>query len=141
MKRLAATYLFLSHLVLLTGCGSTVPDVPTLTRIDAKTELDGLRNHMVLYAVNGTFDADDFATICRAIKSDPVSSGFNYAIVFDDSSNAAFPNTPFTSMYGLEDDRMSHILATYEYNAANRFSESRVYDPNMWSGKPTVTKP
>lgn len=95
---------------------------------------------MILYAVNGGFSFDDFATLCTALKADPVSRGFNYIVVFDDVSSAGFPTSPFSSMYGMEEDRLSHIIAVYEFNAANGFSEARVYDPNMWTGKPTVSK-
>lgn len=96
---------------------------------------------MILYAVKGKFDASDFSVLCTSLKSNPISSGINYIVVFDDAANAGFPKSPFSSLYGLEEDRIKHILAVYEYNAVNGFSESRVYEPNMWSGTPSVTTP
>ena len=140
MKRIGYSIFFSTLLLIVIGCAPPVPDVPTLTKVDSKTESDGLQNHMILYTVNGAFDSNEFLTLCKSLKSNPVTSGFNYIVVFDDAANAGFPTTPFSSLYGLEENRMKHIVAIYEYNAVNGFSQSVVYTPNMWTGKPIATK-
>ena len=138
-----AIVLLLLLLAFAIGCGAGIPDVPTLTKVDSKTEPAGqLHNHMVLYAVNGKFNPADFTTICKATKSNPTVRGFNFVVVFDSVSNAAFPANPFTAMYGGEEKtKMTHIIAVYEYNSVNGFSEATVYNPNMYTGKGTITKP
>jgi hypothetical protein len=141
MMRIADITILALLLLVAIGCTKSMPEVPTLIKVDAKTESDGLQDYMILYAVNGKFDTNDFNTLCLSLKSNPVSTGFNYIVVFDDATNAKFPNTPFTSLYGLEEDRLKHILAVYEFNSKNGYSESKVYDTNMWTGKPTITNP
>ena len=71
---------------------------------------------------------------CIQKKRTATANAFTYLVLFDRQENAAFPNSPFTSLYGLEEDKIRHILAVFEYNRINGFSELRVYSPNMWEG-------
>lgn len=110
------------------------------TFVDKKTESGGLQNEMELYALSGVWDLDAFRSLCRAKKASASAKAFTYIVLFDHKHNARFPNTPLTAMYGLEEDAMKHIIAVYEYNKINGFSEINYYNPNMWEGKANTEK-
>ena len=112
----------------------------SLIFIDRKTENDGLHDSMELYAVDGSFDPKEFRALCVEKKKNAKAKAFNYVVVFDQSINAKFPNSPFTAGFGIEEDKIRHIIAIFEYNKLNGFCEMRVYEPNMWEGKAVTEK-
>jgi len=110
------------------------------TFVKTKTESDGLRDTMELYALAGKFDLEAFRQFCKTKKSKANAKAFNYVVLFDNAINASFPNSPFTALYGIEEEKIKHIVAVFEYNRMNGFCEMRVYDPNMWEGKAKTEK-
>ncbi len=90
---------------------------------------------MELYALTGKFDVEAFRQFCKAKKSKANSKALTYIVLFDEARNASFPNSPFTALYGIEEEKIKHIVAVFEYNRMNVFSELSVYEPNMWEGK------
>ena len=100
-----------------------------------KTESNGHENSMELYACSGDIDIPNLREFCLERKRQSSAPAFNYLVVFDDRNNAAFPKSPFTAEYGLEEDVMKHIRAIYVYNRMNGFSEFRYYSENMWASK------
>lgn len=91
---------------------------------------------MHLYALKTPFDADEFRLLCQYTKTNAKSGRFTYAVVFDDSIHAKFPDNPFTALFGMDESTMRHIIAIFVYNSANGFVEATTYDSNMWDGKP-----
>lgn len=141
--------LILFLLQLSVGC-TEEPPVPAVsekalvpsafTFVAKKTEATGLRNEMKLYALNKEFNAGDFRTFCATQKAEATAQAFTYVVLFDDAKNADFPDTPFTAMFGVEEGKMKHIIAVFEYNRMNGFCEMTTYDPNMWEGNPVIEK-
>lgn len=114
---------------------------PPFTYVGQKGEHEAYQNTMELYALDGLpFDLETLRQFCKAKKTTATAAGFTFLVVFDQSANAAFPASPFTAMYGLEEDKMKHIIAVYTYNRMNGFSELTSYTPNMWEGKPITEK-
>jgi hypothetical protein len=113
----------------------TGADSSPFTFLQSKTEPDGDRNVMELYALSGKFDRLKFRELCKQKKSGATAEAFTYIVLFDKAANAAFPNSPFTAMFGLEEEKIKHIIAVFEYNKKNGFCEMTTYNPNMWEGK------
>lgn len=113
------------------------PDVSlkSLSFLQQKIEKD-TENKMELYAVKGDFNKDDFRRLCKAKKAAFSSPTFLYIVVFDNPRNASFPNNPFTALYGMDENKMKHVLAVFEYNKRNGYCVMTTYSPNMWNGRP-----
>jgi len=110
------------------------------TFVETKTESNGFHNTMELYAITDKFNLEAFRQFCKLNKSKASAEAFTYIVLFDDARNAAFPNSPFTAVYGLEEDKIKHIVAIFIYNRINGFCEMSVYDPNMWEGTAKTEK-
>lgn len=107
--------------------------------IDTKNEFAGsLNNRMDLYYPKSKFDPGSFDDLCKSVKKKMGIAGFYYLVVFDKKENAAFPNSPLTALYGLEEESQKHIIAVYTYNANNNYSKVTTFAPNMWNGKPST---
>jgi hypothetical protein len=100
--------------------------------VDSKTERDGgIISKMDLYVCDGKIDLDSLYKMCR-FKKRNMSSHMYYLVVFDGKSFARFPNVPFGSHYGADEDALRHIKAYYTYVRHNGFSELDVYEKNSW---------
>lgn len=94
-------------------------------------------NYMTLYYVSSTESPDsilqlDITQIAESTKANANRGVFHYAVIFDDSTYAKFPETPFTAEFGMEEDKLKHIKAIYTYNKINDYSELRIYKTNAW---------
>lgn len=67
--------------------------------------------------------------LCKEQKSD-WDGTFYFLVVFDDIQYATYPNNLFTALYN-DEDHMKHIIAVYQYNRINSFSELYYYPINM----------
>lgn len=104
--------------------------------INSKTETEGTNaNRMDLYAPTKDLDKESLVKLCTEQKQNWREGTFYYLVVFDQSDNATFPNNPFTSLYGIDEEPQKHILALYEYNRINGFSQLTYYSSNMREGK------
>lgn len=113
-----------------------VPEVSSpFAFVARKTEQDGLSNRMDLYALDGPLEPEALRELCRETMGSTDAKAFTFVVVFDSAENAAFPNSPFTAEYGLEEDKMRHIVAMFTFNKVNGFNELVRYVPNMWEGK------
>lgn len=107
--------------------------------LDTKQETDGHQNIMDLYAFDGPFDIPNLKAFCLQKKSQSKADWFYTLTIFDNKSNAGFPDTPFTAMYGStignDTEYSKHIRAIYVYNKKNGYSKLSVYADNMWASK------
>ena len=108
--------------------------------VATKTERDGLRDVMDLYSFSGKFDMMELEAFCRERKERSPAKAFYYVVIFDDPTNAVFPNNPFTATFN-EEREAKHVRAIYCYNRLNGFSELDVYELNSWESRPTTIKP
>ena len=102
--------------------------------VTTKTETQGNRDVMDLYAFSDTFDVSNLKAFCKHQKQQSRAKVFYYVVIFDDPANATFPQSPFTAEYGIEEKSLRHIRAIYAYNRVNGFSEMRYYKTNAWDG-------
>jgi hypothetical protein len=71
---------------------------------------------------------------CKVFRERFSGRRFSYLVVFDLPENAKYPSQPFTSLFGIEAEKLRHIRAIYEHNKLNGYSELRLYDSNAWEG-------
>jgi hypothetical protein len=126
------------------GCDQPQPKKATKSNwpykfLRSKAE-GGNKNIMRLYCYDGKFNQASLVEFCREQKRASKAEAFLFIVIFDDVKNATFPDSPFTAQFGVEEHKLRHIRAFYEYNRVNGFSELRVFDTNMWEGKPTTIK-
>lgn len=109
--------------------------------VSSKDEvIGGNKNRMDLFVPTEQLDIAKLKSLCLEKKRLWENGTFYYLVVFDKEKNAAFPTTPFTALYGLDEMSQRNILAVFEYNRLNGFGQLTTYSPNMWEGKPTVYK-
>ena len=87
---------------------------------------------MELYAFSGELDEDALVRFLLRKKNTSSAKVFHYVVVFDGRENAKFPKSPFSALYGVEEDALSHIRALYSYNRLNGFSKVRYHPKNIW---------
>jgi hypothetical protein len=108
-------------------------------KIDSKYEsTKGGANRIDLYTPQDRPTPGSLEDLCKSQKKDVAVVGFYYLVVFDQRENAVFPNNPFTSLYGVDEEPQKHIIAIFTYNTVNGFSQLSTYKPNMWNGKPVT---
>jgi hypothetical protein len=118
-----------------------IPDGACYEFVDFKIEDGKWQNEMFLYALRGPLKYDEFRALCLDIKSRAKNGAFTFVVLFDKRENASFPKDPFTAQYGMEDEKMRHIIAIYGMNQWNKFSEINSYYPkNMFEGKPKTER-
>lgn len=91
-------------------------------------DYDKQGNFMKLYCVQNEVDLNEFRDLCSTFKT--AQSGqetFRYVVLFDSIENATFPSNTYTAGFGMS-DAANHILAIYEHNPLNGFSELTTYD-------------
>lgn len=102
--------------------------------IKAKAEKSGkFINIMGLHCEPDKINIEELKELCggaAAVISDECM--FYYLVVFDSEENAVFPETPFTAIYGDEEEPQRHIKAIYEYNKHNGYSVLSLYEKNKW---------
>jgi hypothetical protein len=108
--------------------------------VETKTEPDGHKNVMDLYAFSGEINAEVLRKFCLQLKKKSNAKAFYYVVIFDDKKNAKFPSTPFTAEYGMDEVALKHIRAIYCYNKLNGFSEVRYHSANVWDHVPKREK-
>ncbi len=105
--------------------------------VNSKIEKEGINsNKMDLFAYSGELKLETLKQFCRAQKDTFDSGTFYYVVIFDDAKYAVFPNSPFSSEYGLEEISLKHIRAIYTYNKVNGYSQLKYYDKNMFQSPP-----
>ena len=97
-------------------------------------------NQMSLYSFNNKINPSVLVDFMRLRKSEYKGTGFYYCVIFDLKDNAKFPDSPFTAMYGMEEDSMRHIRDIYTFNKNNGYSILNIYEKNMWDSKPVEYK-
>ena len=127
--------ILISGLILCISCGTKkLTDYP-FTFINSKTENGGRGIHrMDLYVSEGKLEIDSLRMLCKEQKSG-WDGAIYFLVVFDNKQYATYPNNPFTALYN-DEARMKHILAVYQYNKANAYSELFVYPINMFESLP-----
>jgi hypothetical protein len=107
--------------------------------IDSKTEKSGkIESIMDLYSFSEEINLDDLKNFLKEKKDDFTGRDFYYLVIFNDPSNAKFPDSPFSSQYGIEEEKQKNIKAIYTYNKLNRYSELTYYKENMWESEPNT---
>ena len=89
-------------------------------------------NKMELYVGIEDYTLDELKDLCQGRKKTFSSGMFLFVVVFDSIENAQFPSTPFTAMYGTDDNIMIHIKAIYTFNRLNGYSKLNFYENNMY---------
>ncbi|MBN1532118.1 MAG: hypothetical protein JXA20_05610 [Spirochaetes bacterium] len=101
--------------------------------VNSKIEDVGNNNNkMDLFAFSGKIDVTNLKDFCKTKKNNFKSGTFYFVVIFDDSKNAVFPNSPFTADYGIEEAPQKHIRAYYVYNRVNGYSKLDYYEKNKW---------
>jgi hypothetical protein len=136
MKQTAILFIF------LTCCSAPKEkDVYPFKLINSKTETAGAyTDQMDIYVPVGDINKEMLVKLCGAQKETGKEGKFYYLVVFDRIESVTFPNSPFTALYGIEEEPQKHILALYEYNRLNGFSRLTFYSKNMWEGKPVTVE-
>jgi hypothetical protein len=106
--------------------------------VDTKSESIG--NKMDLYAPLDKLNLQMLKALCKEQKESWQRPGFYFLVVFDNKENAVFPRNPFTAWYGVDETPQKHIIALFEYNASNGYSNLTVYSENMWESSPVSIK-
>ena len=105
------------------------------------TSYDKDGNQMTIYVIDGKKDFDEFRRLCSKFKEDnKAQSTFRYLVLFDESKNVVTPNGIYTAGFGLSFEPLEHVLAWYEYNPANDFSELQTFPKSMADGKANKTR-
>jgi hypothetical protein len=103
--------------------------------VESKTERDGgIISKMDIYVTTGEVNLNSLYNMCQ-FKKRNMSSIWYYLVVFDSEASARFPNIPFGSHYGTDENALRHIKAYYTYNRHNGFSELQVYEKNNWESR------
>jgi hypothetical protein len=135
MKQIAILF------VILTCCSAPKEEVYPFKLINSKTETVGTNtDRMDIYVPVDDINKEMLVKLCGAQKELLKEGTFYYLVVFDRSESVTFPNNPFTALYGIEEEPQKHILALYEYNRLNDFSQLTFYSKNMWEGKPVTVE-
>ncbi len=100
------------------------------TFVGKKTERG--ENTMELCTIDSNPNMETLKKFCLHKKQDFSSGMFHYVVFFDAEENAVFPNSPFTTLYGMEEEPKKHIKAIYEFNTINGYSELSFYEVNAW---------
>ncbi|HNV29421.1 MAG TPA: hypothetical protein PKJ83_09820 [Cyclobacteriaceae bacterium] len=125
----------ISTLIFYISCGGHKQTVYPFTFINSKTENSGGgTNRMDLYVSESKLEIDSLKILCKEQKSDWDGS-FYFLVVFDDKQYATYPNNQFTALYN-DEARMKHIIAVYQYNKINAYSELFYYPINMFESPP-----
>jgi hypothetical protein len=107
--------------------------------IDSKTEKSGkIESIMDLYSFSEEINLDDLKNFLKEKKDNFTGGDFYYLVIFNDQSNAKFPDSPFSSQYGIEEDKQKTIKAMYTYNKLNGYSKLTYYKENMWESEPNT---
>lgn len=107
--------------------------------IDSKTEKSGkIESIMDLYSFSEEIKLDDLKDFLKEKKDSFTRGDFYYLVIFNDPSNAKFPDSPFSSQYGIEEEKQKNIKAIYTYNKLNGYSELTYYKENMWESEPNT---
>ena len=113
----------------------------TFEYVDSKRErVDSHYNKMDLYTWSEDFVKEDLLRLCKMEKKKFKSGMFYHLVVFNNSSQAVFPENPFTAMFGLQYEVMKHIKAYYVFNRINGFSKLRIYEDNMFESLPEIVE-
>lgn len=109
--------------------------------IDSKTEKSGkIESVMDLYSFSEEINLDDLKNFLKEKKDSFKGGDFYYLVIFNDSINAKFPDSPFSSQYGIEEEKQKNIKAIYKYNKLNGYSELTYYKENMWESEPNTAE-
>lgn len=102
--------------------------------IKAKAEKAGnYINLMGLHYEPKKIHIEELKELCRNARTF-MEDGcmFYYLVVFDSEESAVFPETPFTAMFGAEEEPRKHIKAIYCYNRMNGYSALQMFEKNAW---------
>jgi hypothetical protein len=106
------------------GKGSSRDYVPSginfiSSREDPRTPGDFMH---VFWSDKKPLDLNELIVFCQTFREKEAADGFTYLVVFDAKENAAYPQNPYTALYGVDLDIMEHIRFYYECNKGNGYS-------------------
>ena len=73
----------------------------------------------VYWSNRKTLDLNELVAFCQAFREKEAGDGFTFLVVFDAKENAAYPQNPYTALYGVDFAIMEHIRFYYECNKGN----------------------
>ena len=89
------------------------------SREDPRTPGDFMH---VYWSNKKPLDLNELVAFCETFREKEARDGFTYLVVFDAKENAAYPQNPYTALYGVDFDIMEHIRFYYECNKGNGYS-------------------
>ena len=131
MKKTRLYLLMIIASIAIVSCSIEPTNYP-YEYVNSKTESKGYNyNIMYLYAYSGELNVDTLKMFIMDHMTDKMSDhDWSHMVIFDSKENAQFPTSPFTAMYGNEEEKEKHVRAYYTFNKNNGFSELTVYELN-----------
>jgi hypothetical protein len=67
-------------------------------------------------------ELNELISFCKTFREKEAGDSFSYIVVFDAKENAAYPQNPYTALYGVDFEITEHIRFYYECNKFNGYS-------------------